>query len=277
MERIGQLNAVSVVIASNRMDAYLDEAIASVLASTGVEVEIVLVLDGIELAKPKPSWAADNRIRVVSRAVSGGPAAAANDGISVARHEIIARLDSDDLMSPTRFQKQLQALQSAPESVLVGSKTILIDDSGEPIGTPQQPCGTDIRRDLLLQNVVPHSTFMFRKADALAAGMYDAQLRQMEDYDFLLRMARRGPVSMICEPLVHYRVHPHQTSKKAKWRADYISAVITGRIELGKFLGVSSLEVHTKNLIWRLVQIVRSAGILKPRYLIGVKKNELQT
>ena len=155
--------------------------------------------------------------------------------------------------------------------VLVGSRTRLIDEHGVDLGEPQQTCGSDIRRDLLLQNVVPHSTYMLRKADAIAIGLYNPNLRQMEDYDFLLRIAQLGPISVVCDRLVEYRVHSGQMSKKAAWRANYISAVVQGRRDLGRYLGVSAVEVHLKNLIWRSVQVARSIGLLKPRYLIGVK------
>lgn len=263
---------MSAVIASNRVDTYLDEAIASLFANKNISLEIVLVLDGIELPKPRPSWADDARLKIVYRSESGGPGVAANDGIQVASHEIIARLDSDDIAHNNRLELQVNQLLSELRPVLVGSKTTLIDPDGGVIGQPSQPSGPDIRRQLLLQNVVPHSTFVFRKSDAQRVGLYNPNLRQMEDYDFLLRMAQIGPVSMLEQSLCDYRVHPGQTSKKAGWRANYITAVLAGRRALGKVLGVSRLEVESKILVWRLVQIVRSAGLVKPRYLIGVQK-----
>lgn len=264
-------------MATNRVDGYLDEAVESVLNSIGVEIELVLVLDGVHLPESPPEWTNNPGITLVPLAQSNGLPTALNAGIRAAKHEVIARLDADDNALPNRFVQQLKALTGLGAPVLVGSKTVLIDENGAEIGAPQQVCGDDIRRELLLQNVVPHSTYMLRKDAAMSIGLYNEDLRQMEDYDFLLRIAQQGPIAVLCEPLVQYRVHSGQMSKKANWRANYISAVTTGRRELGKLLGVSAIEVHAKNLIWRLVQIARSTGILKPRYLIGVKKNELQT
>lgn len=266
------MNAVSVVMATNRADAYLDEAVASVFSNTDIELELVLVLDGITLPTPPPAWVSDSRVTLVELPQPSGLPTGLNAGIRAAKHEIVARLDADDNAFATRFRLQLTELLGPNIPVLVGSRTLLIDEHGAILGSPQQHCGADVRRQLLLQNVVPHSTYMMRKSDALDVGLYNPALRQMEDYDFLLRMALRGPISVVCEPLVEYRVHSGQMSKKANWRANYISAVIAGRNELGRFLGVNALEIHLKNAIWRLVQLARSAGILRPRYLIGVKK-----
>lgn len=264
------MTGVSVVIASNRMNRYLDEAVESVLRSDGVEFELVLVLDGVPLRDPAPKWASDPRVQIVLREHSGGPAAAANDGIGAARFPIIARLDSDDIIAIQRLHDQLQVLEGIAQPVLVGSRTTLIDEKGSVLGQPKQPSGPDIRRELLLQNVVPHSTFMFRKADALKVGLYDARLGQMEDYDFLLRIALLGPIAMLNTTLVQYRVHASQISKKSSWRGEYIHRVIHGRRALGKQLGLPKIEVETKLLIWRIVQVIRSAGLMKPRYLMGI-------
>lgn len=271
------MNSVSVIMATNKADSYLDEAIASVFANQDVEIELVLVLDGIQLPQPLPAWSSDPRVTIVPLATPSGLPTGLNAGITAAKYDVIARLDADDNASPTRFRRQLEALFGDGSPALVGSRTVLIDEHGRVLGEPQQSYGSDIRRDLLLQNVVPHSTYMLRKADAFAIGLYNPNLRQMEDYDFLLRIAKLGPISVVCDRLVEYRVHSGQMSKKAAWRANYISAVVQRRRDLGRHLGVSAVEVHLKNMIWRMVQVARSAGILKPRHLLGVVKAEPKT
>lgn len=265
------MNSVSVIMATNKADSYLDEAIASVFANQDVEIELVLVLDGIQLPQPLPAWSSDPRVTIVPLAAPSGLPTGLNAGITAAKYDVIARLDADDNASPTRFRQQLDALFGDDSPALVGSRTVLIDEHGRVLGEPQQSYGSDIRRDLLLQNVVPHSTYMLRKADAFAVGLYNPELRQMEDYDFLLRIATLGPISMLSDRLVQYRIHSGQMSKKATWRAPYISTISRRRRELGTFLGVPASEVHLKNFVWRAVQVARSTGLLKPRHLIGVQ------
>lgn len=267
------MEAISVIMATNRIDAYLEEAVFSVFANKDLDIELVLVLDGVPAPAPEPKWMQDPRINLVVRDKSAGLGAALNTGIKNAAHEIIARLDGDDNSLPERFTKQLNALNSSSKPILVGAKIVIIDENGAEVGAAKQVCGSDVRPNLLFQNVVPHSSYMLRKSDALSVGLYREDLQQMEDYDFLLRIALQGPISVLCEPLVQYRVHSAQMSKKAAWRANYITVVIDGRRKLAKLLGVSPISVESKNYIWRTVQLARSFKILRPRHLLWLKKS----
>lgn len=267
------MEAISVIMATNRIDAYLEEAVSSVFANDGLDIELVLVLDGIPTPTPKPQWMGDPRVNIVVRKQSEGLGAALNTGIRNAKHEVIARLDGDDNSLPERFTKQLKALNSSSKPILVGTKIVIIDENGDDVGAAKQVCGIDVRTKLLFQNVVPHSSYMLRKSSAISAGLYREDLQQMEDYDFLLRIALLGPISVLCEPLVQYRVHSAQMSKKAAWRANYITVVIGGRRLLAKLLGVSSVSVELRNIVWRTVQLARSFKIMRPRHLLWLKKS----
>lgn len=260
-------------MATNRIDSYLEEAVTSVFTNKDHDIELVLVLDGIPAPTSKPKWMQDPRVNIVVRQESAGLGAALNTGIKNAKHEVIARLDGDDNSLPERFTKQLNALNSSSKPILVGAKIVIIDENGAEVGAAKQVCGNDVRPNLLFQNVVPHSSYMLRKSDAISVGLYREDLQQMEDYDFLLRIASLGPISVLCEPLVQYRVHSAQMSKKAAWRANYITVVIDGRRKLAKFLGVSSISVEVRNIVWRGVQIARSFNILRPRHLLWIKKS----
>lgn len=261
-------------MATNRIDDYLNEAVGSVFQSVDVEIELVLVLDGIQLPDVAPHWATKPNVKVVTRKHSEGLAAALNTGIKAASNEIIARLDADDRAMPQRFIHQLRTLQNDSPPILVGSRTIIIDEFGNQLGIADQPCGADIRVDLLLQNVVPHSTYMLRKSDAIRVGMYDESLRQMEDYDFLLRLGQLGRIEVLCDRLIEYRAHSGQMSKKASARANYITAVGHGRRALGAHLGRPRIEVETKHLFWKAVQFARSNRMIRPGHLRGLTSSE---
>ena len=264
------MSPLSVVMATNRFDSYLGQAVSSVLANEGVELELVLVLDGIRVPQSPPDWIRDERIKLVARKTSAGLGAALNEGIMTARHELIARLDADDNAAPDRFREQLEILARCKPPVLVGSRAVLIDEAGSLLRGARGSCGADVRRTLLFHNVVPHSSYMFRKTDAIAAGMYREDLRQMEDYDFLLRMALLGPVTVVCEPLIEYRIHSTQMSKRAGWRGDYVTAVTSGRKRLGESLGVPNALVTLANTLWRIYQVARALRIAKPLHMAGV-------
>jgi glycosyltransferase involved in cell wall biosynthesis len=264
------MEPLSIVMATNKIDGYLDEAVTSVFANLGLELELVLVLDGVVFPPRKTAWMHDPRVTVVQREISTGLGAALNSGVKNARYEIVARLDADDIAAPDRFGKQLDRISRVDPPILIGSKIGLIDEHSKPLGAAKQVCGDDVRRDLLLHNVVPHSSYMFRKTDAIAVGLYREDLEQMEDYDFLLRMALKGRIAVLCESLVQYRVHSNQMSKNADWRANYITAVESGRKLLGDSLGVARVSVWLRNYVWRAYQVARSLRFVQPRHLVGV-------
>lgn len=263
---------ISVVMATNRIDSYLDDAIQSVFANKGINIELVLVLDGIPFPVSHKDLLSDKRIKVVQKIESAGLGAALNTGINSASHEIIARLDADDNCYPTRFEEQLTILKGPNAPVLIGSKMVIINEFGEIQGESKQDCGADLRKNLLLQNVIPHSSYMFLKSNAIEIGLYREDLKQMEDYDFLLRIAMKGPIAKVCHPLIEYRVHSGQMSKRAAWKANYITAVIEARNNLGNYLEVSKFQIAINNFIWRSVQFARSLKLFKPRHLLWLRK-----
>jgi glycosyltransferase involved in cell wall biosynthesis len=266
------LEDLSVVIPTNRVDEYLKRAIESVFENHNVSIELVLVLDGVSLENDKPTWSKDNRIKIISNQNPSSIGSALNLGILQSKNEIIARLDSDDICYPYRFKKQLEILLNDSSTVLVGAQMDLIDQNDVELGAAKQVCGSDVRSRLLTQNVVPHSSFMFRKSEFIKIGMYKEDLQQMEDYDLLLRFGTIGKVSVICEPLIKYRIHANQTSKKASWRGNYIRAVLEGRRNLATKIGVAKQTVLVRNIFWLIVQLVRSLKIIKPRHLILISQ-----
>ena len=93
---------ISVIIPIYNVEAYLDECIASVIAQTYSNLEIILVDDGSPDNCPQmcDEWAAkDSRIRVIHKE-NGGLSDARNAGIDIATGEYIAFVDSDDWIEP---------------------------------------------------------------------------------------------------------------------------------------------------------------------------------
>jgi glycosyltransferase involved in cell wall biosynthesis len=259
------LSGVTVIMPTIRIDAWLDYAVESILSSELAALELIVVHDGIEPDYLRP-WTQDARVTVVHSPVRIGQAAGMNLGVSHARHEFIARLDADDAAHPSRLKLQLDYLESHPETVAVGSRVMRIDHEGEPLAELVYPTGNDIRRSLLLQNVVAHSSLMFRKNALERVGPYDAAMGQMEDYDFILRLAQIGPIANLDHVLTYYRVHSHQTSRGAPPRGRHITRVLAARTVLGRHLGVSAIERTTKNSAWVAVQYLRYYKFRKPGY-----------
>jgi GT2 family glycosyltransferase len=155
-------------------------------------------------------------------------------------------------------------LDENPETVAVSSRTMRIDEQGLSTGLVKLPAGLDIRPALLLSNVVPHSALMFRRKIGEQVGSYNTELHQMEDYDFVLRLAGRGPIAQLEDPLVTDRVHSSQTSRGAKPFGRHIRRVLRGRRDLSRVLGRSPLVGFVKNMAWIGVQYLRYFGAIRP-------------
>lgn len=257
------MTEVSVIIPTNRVNGWLDEAIESTLVGQSVDLETVVVLDGVELSS-RPAWLADPRVRVLTLPENVGQTVAMNTGVRASRGELIARLDSDDVASPGRFEKQRDYLLAHPSAVAVGSAVVRIDENSKPTGPVRLPVGPDVRHELLLSNVVSHSSLMFRRSVFEELTGYDERLRQMEDYEFILRLAMRGEIANLQDELIGYRVHSTQTSRGAAPTGTHIDAVAHARIELGRSLGASPLTTRGKLALWRGMQFLRFSGVIRP-------------
>lgn len=103
---------ISVIIPVYKVEKYLDECVASVLAQTYRNLEIILVDDGSPDRCPFlcDEWASkDNRIKVIHKE-NGGLSDARNAGIEIAQGEYIAFVDSDDWIVPEMYEHMMRAL-----------------------------------------------------------------------------------------------------------------------------------------------------------------------
>lgn len=103
---------ISVIIPVYKVEAYLDECVASVVSQTHKKLEIILVDDGSPDNCPAmcDSWAQkDSRIKVIHKK-NGGLSDARNAGLEIASGDYVAFVDSDDCIEPDMLEKLLSAL-----------------------------------------------------------------------------------------------------------------------------------------------------------------------
>lgn len=215
---------VSVIIPTYNCAAYFEETLRSVFAQTYQDYEIVVV-DGSTDETPQLLSQYGARLRVFCQP-SRGVAAARNLGLQEARGTYAAFLDGDDVWEPQLLQTQIAALESAPNAVLAftGFRKIGLPPQGQDDGeaarqrrlfrdwvalhrtqTPLVSLGP-LYHVMLEGNVIPTSSVVLRRAQALAIGRFDEQFPVVEDYDYWLRLTLRHPVVYVDRPLVAYRM-----------------------------------------------------------------------
>lgn len=129
--------AISVIIPVYRVERYLDACVASVVAQTFRDLEIVLVDDGSPDDCPAlcEAWARkDPRIRVVHRE-NGGLSAARNSGLAVATGQFVTFLDADDTLEPDTLRQAWEA-QQAHNAEMVIINLVYVDENDQPLGKP---------------------------------------------------------------------------------------------------------------------------------------------
>lgn len=173
--------------------------------------QVVLVQDGPvppELAVALKELVAASPVEVtfVPLEVNRGLGPALDAGLQAARHDIVARMDADDIAMPHRFELQVPLVRAGAE--LVGAGLLEFGrDTGDVVGRripPSDP--TDIVRYSRLHDPFNHPTVVYRRSAVIAAGGY-GDLPLMEDYWLFARMIATGAtVVNLPEPLVYYRV-----------------------------------------------------------------------
>jgi hypothetical protein len=208
---------VSVILPARDGGAYLADAVASILAQSFADLELLLIDDGSRdgaVAALAPLAARDPRLRLLANP-GAGLVAALNFGLGQARGELVARMDADDVARPERLARQVAFLDASPDVALVGAQVAFIDAAGAPTGErsyfPTAPAA--VAAALAARGcVIRHPTIVARKAALLAAGGYRAPCERAEDYDLWLRLSERARLANLPKVLLAYRVHGGQTS-----------------------------------------------------------------
>ena len=190
-------------------ERFLAEAIASVLAQTYRDFELLIIDDGsTDRTADVVSQFGDARARYLPAGRRLGLPGALNLGLENAHGDLVARHDHDDMSDPRRLEKQVAYFEANPDVALVGSRAWLIDETGQRVGRLDRPIDElSIRWYHLLDNPFVHSSVMFRRCVVWEElGGYDASLPSSEDYELWSRVLGRHAVANLPGRLLSYRL-----------------------------------------------------------------------
>lgn len=121
-------------------------------------------------------------------------------------YKYYARQDADDFSLPTRLQKQRQKAE-ATGADLVSCGAILATEDDTYLWEDQGYLPSDIISALAYRNIFVHSTWFLQASTFSRIGCYDDRFIGAEDFELVQRIARKGRIFSVEEPLVTYRVH----------------------------------------------------------------------
>ncbi|MEC4985538.1 MAG: glycosyltransferase family 2 protein [Oscillatoria sp. PMC 1068.18] len=217
------MKLVSVIIPVYNVEQYIAATVKSALEQTYPNLELLIIDDGspdrsIEICQQF----SDRRIKIIRQENQGLPSAL-NTGIRNSRGTYIAFLDGDDLWLPEKLTKQIEHLESCPEVGVSFSRSALIDEAGNELGTYLMPQLRGIDPfSLLRSNPVGNgSAAAIRREVFEEVGYYgekngssevfyfDEELTRSHDTEFLLRIAIKTNwlIEGIPEALTLYRIN----------------------------------------------------------------------
>ena len=200
--------AISVILpVHNRADT-LARAIESVLAQAFTDFELIVIDDGSsDSSRDIAKDFEDHRVCLIELGSNRGGNVARNEGLKTARAPLIAFLDSDDTYLPNKLERVVAEFERRPGLELLVDSFIKVQPPGsrrERV-TRRNPVirDQDVFREALFTRQLWKATpsISVRRDAAIRAGMFDESLRRLQDFDFLIRVAKVAQCASIDEVL----------------------------------------------------------------------------
>jgi glycosyltransferase involved in cell wall biosynthesis len=188
---------VSVIMPSYNTAGLIGEALDSVFTQTYQDFEVIIVNDGSPDTPELERVLEPYRERVVYLKQENRRACGArNNGISHAKGEYLAFLDSDDSWTPGYLQSQIEQLEADSSLDMVYCDCMIYGDAPEAGKTFMQGCPSTgpvtFESVLAEQCQIPISGTVVRRQAVVNAGLFDERLAMCDDYEMWLRLAFRG-------------------------------------------------------------------------------------
>ncbi len=179
---------------------FFEQALYSVFNQTQQPTEVVIVKDGV--LTPALDEVLDffykkypAQIKIVALSENGGLGNALNKGLDECSYELVARMDSDDICVPDRFEKLLKAVELHPEAHVIGSWIDeFIGSQDNVVSVRKLPENhKEIVEYSKYRSPLNHVSVMFKKSEVLKSGSYQ-DFPLMEDYYLWIRMLSNGAI-----------------------------------------------------------------------------------
>lgn len=221
---------LSVLMPARNAEKTIGKAIRSTLFAMPPKSELLIFLDAcIDSTEKVISEIRDPRIKILGSGENIGVAAGLNVLLDASRGKYIARMDSDDICLPWRFQFQLSKIRKSNADI-VFSNAILFGRQIKPICfVPQLPFTIPAERAsraLVFGNPFVHPSMLATRKSLMGLNGY--RKCPAEDYDLWMRAVLGGiKILRTCGYGIAYRVHPHQLTQQSSWRAMQASDALT--------------------------------------------------
>ncbi|SDK24272.1 Glycosyl transferase family 2 [Sarcina sp. DSM 11001] len=225
MDGVDNSYSVLMSVYAKEKAEYLKQAMDSIWNQTMPTDDFVLVCDGplneeLDTVICEMQVAHPVTLHVVRLETNGGLGNALNVGIKHCKHELVARMDSDDISRPDRCERQLKVFQAHPDVSIVSGIVEEFTMSTDQIEARRVPPETqqEIQFFAKKRNPFNHPCVMYRKSDVEAAGGY-LDFYLLEDYYLWIRMLQKESLGYnLQEPLLWMRAGSDMYKRRAGWK-----------------------------------------------------------
>jgi len=207
--------SVGLAIPSLNQGVFLEEAIKSLLAQTGVNLRIALVDGGstdrtCEILSP---WR--GRFDYFRLSPDNGQAAAINEGIShLGKTDYVGWLNADDLLLPDGLRRMASFLELHPEYVAVYGKAYIIDEKGKKIDEyPTEPFS---QKSLALNCMICQPASLIRRSTWNEVGGLNESFQTCLDYDLWWQLSKIGQIGYFEEFVACSRDHSQSKTRRLR-------------------------------------------------------------
>lgn len=258
------MKLVSVIIPAYNGEAYIGDAIASIVAQTYTHYEIIVVDDG----------STDRTAQIVSEyntiylfQNNQGVAIARNRGLEEAKGDYIAFLDQDDFFLPEKLALQVSLMESQPDLGLVNSGWNIVNESGETLSTVKPWCNLPKLNpaSLIVWKPVFLGAMLFRQSWLQNVGGFNPQLSQTPDVELVLRLAAMGcHGDWVERATVGYRQHDRNASKNTLLQTQELNQMLEeffARSDISSDIKALAAQSRYQSLVWSAWRLYTSGHL----------------
>jgi len=238
---------VSIIMPLYNSAAYVRHAVDSLLGQSYGDFELLVIDDGSTDDGPDRVRAvSDERIRLLTGHPNGGPGAARNRGLAVARGAFVGFLDSDDLAAPGALADLVESMRG---SEILSGWHEGIDETGRlngidfKTGIPAEK----LAPTMLFRNCMPTSMLLIKR-ECLEGQKFDEDLEPVSDYDMWARLVVSRKARQLPQVVARYRSHPQSISHlRNATAADGLARIFRRQLaRLGVEADAEELALHAR-------------------------------
>ena len=207
---------ISIVTPSFNQGVFIEETIRSVLFQTYPHIEYIIIDGGSTDGTVEIIRKYEQRLAFWVSEPDEGQTDALRRGFALARGEILAYLNADDVYTPRAVETAVTTFHNNPDLTLVHGDSIIINASGDKIGHKRGEEGAFLSYFLHMANPISQPSAFWQRTDYEAIGGVDSRLHYIMDYDLWSRMGLLGKkFKHIAADLSLFRIHASSKTKQS--------------------------------------------------------------